>query len=146
MKRFSLLFFLLLAQASAVWADPPSRPLITLGVGLKGRANDATQAVLWGRLRVLKHISVRAEAYANGRYAQPVLSATYDFLLFNEHITFFAGPGYTYNNDAEHLYNPQLMAGATLRLGRLHFQGCAMNVLRSKDIDTGLWVGVGYGF
>jgi len=127
-------------------ADPPYRPLVTIGGGVKGYANDAAQGVLWARVRVLPQVSVRAEAYANTKFAQPVLSATYDLPLFNEHLTFFAGPGYTYNNDNKRLYNPQLMAGATLRLGRLHFQACAINVLQTKNIDTGLWVGVGIGF
>jgi hypothetical protein len=68
------------------------------------------------------------------------------FLHFHEHLTFLVGPGYTYNNDSERLYNPQIMGGPTLRTGRLHFQGTALNIFRKGDMDAGLWVGVGYGF
>lgn len=145
MKRFLLLFVLLLL-AGPMRADPPDRSAITLGLGLKGMANDATQAVFWARLRALKHVSVRAEAYGSLRYVQPTLAATFDLPLFTEHITLFAGPGYTYNNDGHRLYDPHLMGGGTLRFGRIHLQATVMDILRRGDADYAAWVGIGIGF
>lgn len=145
MKRILLLLALLGLPALAQ-ADPPDHPLLTLGGGLKGMANDATQAVFWARLRVLKHVSLRGEAYGSLRYVQPTVAATYDLPLFNEHITFFIGPGYTYNNDGHRLYDPHIMGGGTLRIGRVHLQATILDVFRRSDTDLAGWVGIGIGF
>lgn len=144
--RLPILLLILLAVPLGTMADPPDRSAITLGVGVKGMANDATQAVFWARLRALKHVSIRGEAYGSLRYVQPTLAATYDLPLFSEHITLFVGPGYTYNNDGHRLYDPHLMAGGTLRFGRIHLQATVMDVLRKGDPDYGGWVGIGIGF
>ena len=144
--RYCILLLALLALPLVAMADPPDRSAITLGVGVKGMANDATQAVFWARLRALKHVSIRGEAYGSLRYVQPTLAATYDLPLFSEHVTLFVGPGYTYNNDGHRLYNPHLMAGGTLRFGRIHLQATVMDVLRKGDPDYGGWVGFGIGF
>ena len=136
----------LLPSSSSKAQNALPRPLLTLGAGIKALAQDVTQGVIWARVRPVRYASARPEVYAGGGYTQSTLSLTLDLPILRERITFFAGPGITYNNDGHGRTHAQATGGGMLRVGRVYLQGTLTEVFRHGDYDTGVWAGVGYGF